>query len=340
MRRHSATRGLLVVTGLMLAHGAHAQAPEEFYRGKTVVIDVGFGPGGGYDRHARTLARHFGRHLPGNPNVIVRNVPGAAGLVLANQLFQTAPKDGTEFGTFNRTVPLDPLLDNPQARYDARKFTWLGSTTREISTCVAWHTAKATSIEALKKNDLLIAGTGPNADAVMWPKVLNAVIGTRFKIIPGFKDSAEALLAMERGETEGFCAWSWITQLSERPDWVRERKVIPLVQFGSAKHPDHPDTPLATDLATNDAERQAIELVTAPLLFARPFVAPPDMAPERAAVLREAFAATNRDPAFLEDMAKQQLEPDYVAPGDIAVLLDRIYATPKAVVAKVKAAVE
>jgi tripartite-type tricarboxylate transporter receptor subunit TctC len=333
--------GLLLGAACLLAVGpALAQSVEDFYRGRTVTIDVGFGPGGGYDRHARTLARHLGRHIPGNPSIVVRNVPGAAGLVLANQLFHSAPKDGTEFGTFNRTVPLDPLLDNPQARYDPRKFTWLGSTSHEISTCVAWHTARATSIEALKHNDLLIAGTSPNADAVMWPKVLNAVIGTRFKIIPGFKDSAESLLAMERGEVEGFCAWGWITQMSERPDWVRDRKVIPLVQFGSAKHPDHPDTPLATDLARTDEERQAIELVTAPLLFARPFVAPPDLPPERAAALRKAFEDTARDPAFLDDMIKQQLEPELVTHGEIERLLDRLYATPKTVVGKVKAAVE
>jgi tripartite-type tricarboxylate transporter receptor subunit TctC len=160
---------LAAVAFSVLALPAFAQSEADFFRGKTVTISVGFGPGGGYDRHARTLGRHIGKHIPGNPAIVVKNVPGAAGLVLANTLFNTAPKDGTEFGTFNRTVPLDPLLDNPQARFDARQFTWLGSTSNEINTCVAWHTAPAKSIAELRQHELMVAGTGPNADAVIYP---------------------------------------------------------------------------------------------------------------------------------------------------------------------------
>ena len=317
---------------------AVAQTPADFYRGKTVSISVGFGPGGGYDRHARTLARHIGKYLPGNPAVVVKNVPGAAGLVLANALYFTAPKDGTEFGTFNRTLPLDPLLDNPQARFDPLKFLWLGSTSNEINTCVAWHTAPATNIEDLKTRELLVAGTGPNADAVMYPKLLNAITGTKFKIVQGYKGSADSLLAMESGEVQGFCAWGWVTMGVERPDWVRDRKTIPLVQFGLKKHPDHPETPLAIDLAKTEEDRQAIELVVSPLLFARPFAAPPGLPPERAAALRTAFDATVRDPDFLSEANKQKLEPELVTGAEIDATLARLYKTPKAVVERVKAA--
>lgn len=338
MDRRGGIRAAAAVLLGLAAMPVQAQGEADFYRGKTVTISVGFGPGGGYDRHARTLARHFGKHLPGNPSVVVKNVPGAAGLVLANTLFNTAPKDGTEFGTFNRTVPLDPLLDNPQARFDARQFTWLGSTSNEINTCVAWHTASAKSIDELRRNELMVAGTGPNADAVIYPKLLNAIAGTKFKIISGYKGSADSLLAMENGETQGFCAWGWVTMNAERPDWVRDKKVIPLVQFGLKKHPDHPDTPLAIDLARTEEERQAIELVVSPLLFARPFAAPPGLPPERKAALRAAFEATAKDPEYLAEAEKQKLEPELVTGAEIDAVLARLYKTPKGVIERVKAA--
>jgi len=323
-------------TVLLLTPPAAAQTTADFYRGKTITISVGLGPGGGYDRHARTLARHIGKHIPGNPAVVVKNVPGAGGLVLANALYNIAPKDGTEFGTFSRSIPLDPLLGNPQARFDPLKFLWLGSTSNEINTCVAWHTAPVKNIDDLKKLELLVAGTGPLVDTVIYPTLLNAITGTKFKIVQGYKGSADALLAMENGETQGFCAWGWVTMNVERPDWVRERKVIPLVQFGLRKHPDHPDTPLAQDLAATLQDRQAIELVVSPLLFARPFAAPPGLPTDRAAALRSAFEAAVKDPEFIAEADKQKLEPELVTGVEIDATLSRLYKTPKAVIDRVK----
>jgi tripartite-type tricarboxylate transporter receptor subunit TctC len=317
-----------------------ADAVADFYRGRTISILVGFGPGGGYDLTARTLARHFGRFIPGEPNVVVRNVPGAAGLVLANSLFNISPRDGTELGTFNRTIPLDPMLDGSKSQFDAQKFSWIGSTSNEVSTCVAWHTAPVKTIQQAIDNELVVAGTGPAADAVMYPRLLNDILGTKFRIVTGYQGAADSIMAMERGEAQSFCAWTWGSILATHADWLQNGTINVLVQFGLRKHPDHPEIPLALDLAKTEKDRQALELMMSPLLFARPFAAPPGVPPERIAALRKAFDATVKDPQFLADASKQGLEIDLVTGPEIEVTLKRLYDTPVEVIDRVKAALK
>lgn len=317
-----------------------ADSVADFYRGKTVSLLVGFGPGGGYDITARTLARHFGRHIPGEPNVVVRNVPGAAGLVLANSLYNISPRDGTEIGTFNRTIPLDPMLDGTKSQFDAQKFSWIGSPSNEVSTCVAWHTAPVQTIEQAMTRELVVAGTGPAADAVMYPRLMNEIVGTKFKLVTGYQGAADSIMAMERGEAQSFCAWTWGSILASHPDWLRDGKIKVLVQFGLRKHPDHPDIPLVLDLARTQKDRQALELMMSPLLFARPFAAPPGIPAERLVALRKAFDATVRDPLFLADAQKQGLEIDLVTGQEIETVLARLYATPADVVERIKGALK
>ena len=329
--------------GLMILSGglaARADAVSDFYAGRTINVLVGFGPGGGYDLYARTLARHFGEHMPGKPNVVVKNVPGAAGLALVNAIYNTSPKDGTEFGTFNRTIPLDPLLGGPQAQFDALKLEWLGSPSNEVSACVAWHTAKAKNIDDLRTTELLMAGTGSAADATIYPNLFREVLGLKFKVINGYVGGADAVLAMEKGEIEGFCPWGWTGIESTHPEWLREKKINVLMQLGLRKHPDHPDVPLVLDLAKTEADRQALELMLSPSLFARPFTAPPGVPADRLAALRRAFEATVKDPAFVADAEKQKLEVEYVSPDEIRTVLTRLYKTQPEVVARVKAAVK
>ena len=319
---------------------AHADPVEDFYRDKTITISVGFGPGGGYDLHARTLARHIGRFIPGHPNVIVKNAPGGAGLTLVNTLNTIAPRDGTELATFDRSIPLEPLIGKAHSSFDPLRMSWIGSTTREVSTCVAWESAKVTTIEDLRTKGLVTSGTGPSADVVVYPRVMNAILGTRFQIVMGYKDSAEALLAMQRGETQGFCAWGWSTINATHPDWLRDGKIKVLVQFGFQKDAGHPEIPLVLDLARNDNDRTALELVIAPQMFARPFAGPPGIPAERLAALRKAFDETVRDPAYLADAQGLGIEISLVTGREIDDLLAKIYQTPRATVERVRAALE
>ena len=320
--------------------GAPADPISDFYANKTVNVLVGFGPGGGYDLYARTLARHFGAHLPGRPNVVVKNVPGAAGLALVNTLYNASPKDGAEFGTFNRTIPLDPLLGGSQAQFDPLKLEWLGSPSNEVSACVGWHAAKAQNIDDLRTTEMLMAGTGSAADATIYPNLFREVLGLKFKVVNGYVGGADAVLAMEKGEIEGFCPWGWTGIGSTHPEWLRDHKINVLMQLGLRKHPAHPDVPLVLDLATTQADRQALELMMSPSLFARPFTAPPGVPADRLAALRKAFEETVKDPAFVADAEKQKLEVEYVSPEEIRTVIERLYATPPSVVDRVKAALK
>ena len=334
---------LFALLALILAGGgldtpARAQSVADFYRGKTVSIYIGYGPGGTYDLSARVLARHIGRHIPGEPSIVTRNMPGAGSLKLANYLYNVAPRDGTEFGIFGRTIPIEPLLDGPGAQFDALKLTWLGSTSNEVSNCVAWHTSAVKSANDLFEKELVVGAAGAASPSAVFPTVFNAVLGTRFKVINGYPSSANSLTAMEAGEVAGFCAWGWTAMTVTRPDWIRDKKFNVLFQIALRKHPDHPEAPLVLDLAKTSEDRQVLELVAAPQTFARPFAAPPGLPPERAAALRNAFDATVKDPAFIAEAAKLQLEPDLVTAVQLEEVLRRIYATPPVVVARAKAA--
>jgi tripartite-type tricarboxylate transporter receptor subunit TctC len=327
-------------TALALSEAAAQDEAANFYRGKTITISVGFTAGGGYDLHARTLGRHLGKHMPGNPYVVVKNVPGAAGLILANALANTVPRDGTEIATFDRAIPLEPLVSPERARFDAIKLNWIGSTDNDVSTCFAWHTSAVKTFDDLLKHELVVGGTGTGGNAHIYPKVLNAVLGTKFKLVPGYPGSAEVLLAMERGETEGFCSMGFVTLQFTRPQWVRDKTVNVLVQLGITKNEDHLDVPLALDFAKTAADRQAIEFVVSPNLFARPFAAPAGVPPERVKALRQAFNATLADPEYLAEAAARKMQVLLVKGEEIDAVLHRIYSMPKEVMDRVKEAIK
>ena len=289
----------------------------EFYRGKTVTIRVGFSAGGGYDLHARTLARFLSKHLPGSPNVVVKNAPGAAGLTLMNGVYNTMPSDGTELATFDRAIPLEPLLAPDKAHFDVLKLNWIGSTDNDASTCFAWYTAPVKTPNDLMNEELIVGATGTIGDAVSFPRILNATIGTKFKIISGYPGSTEALLAMERGETQGFCSMGFATLEATKPEWVRDHKVNILIQLGLVKNKDHPDVPLALDFAKTATEKPMIELVVTPNLFARPFAAPPGVPAERVQALRQAFEQTMADPEYLSEADARRMHVELVRGREI-----------------------
>jgi tripartite-type tricarboxylate transporter receptor subunit TctC len=339
MTRGSILPATLALVALMVPPPASAQTPADFYRGKTLTITVGSSAGGGYDLHARVLAKYFGRHIPGTPAIVVKNSPGAGGLALVNALYATIARDGTELATFDRGIALDPLFGGAQAKFDPLKFSWIGSTDNDASTCLAWHTAPVKTMEDVLRQPLIVGATGATAIANTFPRVLNAALGAKFVIIPGYPGAADALVAMERGETQGFCSLGFATLEALRPDWVRDHKVNIFVQLALQKRPDHPEVPLALDFAKTEADRLAIALIVSPNLFARPFAAPPGVPAERLQALRMAFDETVNDPDYLAEANARALHIELVTGAELETVLRRIYATPNDVVARVKAAV-
>lgn len=316
---------------------ALADPVAEFYRGKTITLTVGTGPGGGYDTYARLIARHMPRFIPGEPAMVVKNNPGAGGLILANAIYNLAPKDGTEIGSFNRTLPLDPLLGNDKAQYDPLRFTWLGSPASEVSTCVAYHTSGVRNVADLREKEVVTGSPGTTTDAAIYPKVSNALLGTKFRVVSGYTGGAAAILAMERGETTGFCGWAWSSLQAQRPGWFEEKRIHVLLQFGMARNPQFGDVPLAIELTRTPRERQMFEIVVAPQLFARPYMAPPGIPPERAKALKAAFEATVKDADFRKEATDRRLDLELVTGEQILDVLRRVHASPREVVEDVKA---
>jgi tripartite-type tricarboxylate transporter receptor subunit TctC len=309
---------------------AVSQTAESFFRGKQIEILVGNAAGGGYDLYSRVLARHLGAHVPGNPAIVVKNVPGAGGLKLANDLFATSPRDGTTFGIFDRGVVLEPLLDNSGARFDATKYSAVGSIGKQVATCAAWYQAPVKTIQQALTTELIIGGTGPSATTT-YPTLLNAVLKTKFKIVSGYEGSSDIMLAIERGEVQGVCL-SWPTLKSIKGDWTREKKLVPLVQISLKSDPELAGVPLVQEIAKSDAARDMLQFFFAPNEFGRPYLGPPGIPAERLAALRRGFDATMKDPEFLADAEKSQMDVDPMTGEEMAALLAQIYAAPPVVI--------
>jgi tripartite-type tricarboxylate transporter receptor subunit TctC len=320
-----ATLGLFALMALAFGNTADAA---EFYQGKQITIVVGFSSAGTYDATARLFARHLGKHLPGKPNVIVRNQPGAGSLIATNSLYTSAPKDGMTLGVIGGGVVLEPLLGNPQANYDPRRFNWIGGRTRDNFLCLVWHTVPVQTLQDVTRRETIVGATGPGSRTLTYPKALNELLGTKFKIVPGYPGGNEITLALERGEVEGYCGWALGSIKTRAPDWIRDGKIRPLAQFTLAKTADLPNVPLATELARNDRERRAIEFFAADSVLAWPLMAPPDVPAERMAELRAGFDAMMKDPELLDEAAKQGLDVDPVSGTEIAALVEHLYDTP------------
>jgi tripartite-type tricarboxylate transporter receptor subunit TctC len=313
---------------------ASAESPAEFYAGKTLDLEIGYSVGGGYDLYARLLARHLGAHIPGNPTVVPRNMEGAGSLRLANYLYTAAPRDGTVIGATSRGAAFDPLLDEPGAKYDASKFSWIGSANNEVSVCVALQSSGITKFEDLLSKPLTVGSTGAADDTYQLPAMVNAVLGTKFKIVTGYPGGNDVSLALERGEVQGRCGWSWSSIKATRPDWIANKKIIVLVQMSLAKHPDLPDVPLIMDLARNDEQRQIFKLFCARQVMGRPFLGPPGVPADRVAALRQAFDQTVADKAYLDDAETGKFEVNPVSGKDLETLVNDVYRTPPEIIKK------
>jgi tripartite-type tricarboxylate transporter receptor subunit TctC len=327
--RLAAVAALAVLPGV-----ASGQGVADFYRGRNVEIYVGYSVGGAYDVYARLIARHLGKHIPGNPTVVSKNMEGAGSLRLANWLYNVAPKDGTVLGAIGRGTGFDPLLGNRTAQFDATRYSWIGSANNEVSICVAWHTTGITKFEELLSKPLIVGGTSASADTDQFPKITNGVLGTKMRVITGYPGGNEIGLAMERGEVQGRCGWSWSSVKTTHQRWYDEKKFNVLVQLALEKHPELPDVPLIIDLAKSDEQQRILRLIFARQVMGRPFVAPPNVPPDRTDALRKAFMDTMKDKDFLADAEKAQMEITPVHGAEIDKLVKEIYATPAEIAAK------
>ena len=329
MRLIAALTGLLLLTAT-----ARGQSVEEFYKGKVVNIVIGFSVGGGYDLYARHLARHMAKHIPGNPNIVPQNMAGAGSLRAANFIYTAAPKDGTAFGTFARTTGINPLLESG-ATFDGTKFSWLGSVTDDVSTCVSWHTTAIKTWDDFIKKPVTLGGQGPSSEPDIFARLYKNVFGAPIKLVPGYPGTNEITLAMERGEVDGLCGLSWSTIKTRHAQWLKEKKINLLVQAALKREPEiDAGVPLVMDLTKDTEKLQILKLILAAQEMARPFAAPPGIPADRKAALIKAFDATMKDPEYLANAKKLSIDVNPVSGKDLDTLLAELYATPKDVVKK------
>jgi tripartite-type tricarboxylate transporter receptor subunit TctC len=332
--RTALTTGVLAIVSL---HPAAAQSVEEFYRGKTVIVAIGFSVGGGYDLYARLLARHLGKYIPGHPNVVAQNREGAGSQRLTLYLYNAAPRDGTVIGAFSRSMAVAPLIDH--SPFDATKFTWLGSLSTDTSICMMWHASPIKTFDDMLANPFTVGGEGGGADPDAYALMLRNMFGAKLKLVSGYPGTSEATLAMERGEVTGVCGMSWTTVKARHMDWVNAHRVNIPVQFGLAREPDLPDVPAVIDLVKSDEQAKMAKLILAGQAMARPIAGPPGIPADRKQALIAAFDAAMKDPELLADAQRMQAEIRPVSAATIEKLLAEIYATPKDIVAKAAKAI-
>jgi len=316
-----------LIGAALLATPVGAQTVEEFYAGRQVSIVVGFNPGGAYDPYARTVARHLPRHLPGAPTVVIKNMQGAGSVIAANYLYNVAPRDGSELGVIAGGAALEPVYGKKTAQFDGRQFAWLGSANEEIAGCLAWHDTPFKTADDLFKHEMITGASG--ASNLEFPTAMNMVLGTRMKLVRGYRGPANILIALERGEVQGMCGMVNTIVGTQRPDWLRDNKVRILVQIGLERTARMGDRPFIMDYAKSDDDKRVLRMIFGWTIMGRPFLAPPGIPEDRKAALIKAFDATMRDPAFLEDATKQRLEIAPIGSAQIDRFLTDVYSTPK-----------
>jgi tripartite-type tricarboxylate transporter receptor subunit TctC len=321
---------LALIAGLSSTLVNRATA-ESFYKGKQVRVVIASGAGGGYDAYGRAVARHIGHHLPGEPSTIAQNMDGAGGLVAMNYTYNKAEKDGTVMLATYNSLTLQPLFDARGTHYDPRQFNWIGSVSSQQNICVTWHTSPVHTLDQAGEREVIVASTGASSDSSTTPKILNALAGTKFKVILGYGTS-ESRLAVERGEVDGVCGLSWSTLKASNPDWLDGKKLNILTQMGLHKHPDMPDVPLVTEFVKDPGDQQVLTLLLMRSGMGRPFVAPPGVPADRLTLLRDAFMATMKDHAFIADATKMKLEVDPMGPEEMAKLIKSAYDSPQSIV--------
>lgn len=334
------TRFVVALIGaLFVAMPSFAQSNDGYFKGKEVRLLVGYAAGGGYDAYARIVAAHLGKHLDGKPTVIVQNMPGADGLLVANHVFMRAPKDGSVIALSNRNIAVAPILGlvEPQnVQYKPEEFYWLANLNAEVSVIVVRSDLNIASIEDIKTRSTVVGATGLTANNAIYPYVANNLMQTKFKVVSGYPGTSHLVLAMERGEIEGIGGWAWSSIQVQKPNWIAEKFITPLLQLSLAKHSDLPSVPLIGDYARNEDEKNALELIFAPEASGRPFFAPPGIEPNVGRVLRSAFAALVDDPDFKAAADKAKLDITFTDGQALQNIVKRLTSAPPAAVALAK----
>jgi tripartite-type tricarboxylate transporter receptor subunit TctC len=324
------------VAGLLCVQWAEAaaQSIEEFYKANPITVFVASDVGGAYDVYTRTVARYWSMHIPGQPNLIVKFMPGAGGLIAVNHLANVAPRDGSAIGAIRAANPVEPIL-NPgkQVQFDPRELNWIGNVSSQHGTCFTWHTSAVKSLEQVKTRELAVAATSLVANVGTLPKILNSLIGTRFKVVAGYTTSGMRL-ALERGEVEGICGLSFATLMAAQGDWIRTNKLNFLAQTGLEKNPALPDVPLVSEYAKDAADRLIFHLLDYREVLGRPYVAPPGVPSARLSALRLAFDETMQDPAFLAEATKLGMTVEPTDYKGMEKIIADAYAIPKEIVTK------
>jgi tripartite-type tricarboxylate transporter receptor subunit TctC len=338
---HSSVRMLLAALAISTGVVAAAGAQQEFsYKDRTITLYSAGTAGGGYDFYARLLARHLGRHLPGNPTIVVKNMPGAGGLVLANYLQTRGARDGTEFAALEHGTAFTPLLTHAPVGFDPAKFGWLGSMEQFTPIAAVWHTVPIYSADDLLSKPINVGTSGAGSTTSGYPNSLNAILGTKMKVIAGFPGSAEVMLAIERGELDGVASWCWTCLKGQKPHWVAEKKMRVVMQLAPVGDPELTamNIPTVFERAKTDEQRQMLNIVFGSVALSRPFVAPPGLPPERLALLRKGFEAAVKDPALVADANAKGFVVEFIAPGFVEGIIKKAFAANPDLIEKVRAA--
>jgi tripartite-type tricarboxylate transporter receptor subunit TctC len=318
-----------------LGNSASAQTPEQFYTGKTIDFVIGYPPGGSNDIWARLIAHHLGKHIPGRPTVVPKNQPGAGSFLAVNTVYAVSPKDGTVIAIGAPTMALDEKLGTQGVRFKTAELNWVGRVDSLINIVFMWHTSKVKTFEDALKYESTLSGTGAGSTVSIYPTVMNNVFGTKFKLVMGYKGSAEAQLAVERGEVEGHST-SWVAVKVGHPDWLPSKKISVLVQFALTRHPDLPDVRTAVDLARNDEERQILSAIMVAAEVGSAFFTTPGVPPDRLEALRRAFDATMQDKEFLADVQKTGLSVSPMKGEDLQKLVKQVSDLPPNLLEKIR----
>lgn len=336
--RPAAIAAPMIAGALLQAGGAKADAVADFYRGKSINMIVGYSSGGGYDIYARAIARHLGKHIPGNPKVVVNNMPGAGSLVSLNYLYNVAPKDGTAIATFGRGLVMEPLIGAAKVQYDATKVTWIGSASNELSVCAVTAKSKVEKFEETFATEVAVGGEGSGSDPDTYALLVRNLFGAKMKLVTGYPGGNDMTLAIERGEIDGRCGWSWGSIKATRPDWIAgPNRLRVLLAMTLDRSPEMPDVPTVLEKAKSESDREIVKLIVSRQVVARPFAAPPSIPEDRRDALRAGFDATMKDPEFLAEAKALSLEIAPIGGAEVDKLVQELYRTPPEVVARAKA---
>ncbi len=340
--RHAFSSALFACLGVTIASVAQADPVSDFYSGKDVALTVGSAPGGGYDAATRLLARHYSKHIPGKPTIIVRNMPGAGSLNMMNNVANVAPKDGTVIGAPQNTAPLERLLhilskDGKNANFDAEKLNWIGTSSQDVYLLIAWHTAPVATFADLTKTELVVGSSGHNTDHSITARLLNQTFGTKLRIVTGYPSAQEIMLAMERGEIQGNSGRAYSSLMSGFSHLVRDKKVKMLIQMGITPHPDLKDVPFAIDLVKDPDDKKVLELTFSKFQMSRPLFVAAEVPSARVQALRRGFDAMMKDPELLADAEKSKIDIDPLSGEEVQKLVQRLFATPLPLVEKARA---